>query len=152
MAIFLGQIAAALISGNTVFAKPAEQTSLVAWRVITLAIQAGIDQSVLQLVPGDGAFIGQRVLLDERIAGVAFTGSTETAHRINQQLSSRAGSILPFIAETGGQNAMIVDSTALPEQVIMDVINRPFLVRVNDVLHYVCSTFKKRLRIESYRC
>ncbi len=126
LAIFLGQISAALAAGNTVIAKPAEQTSLIAARVVELMLEAGFPAGVIQLLPGDGAQIGQTLLADARIAGVAFTGSTTTAQLINKTLANRIGPIIPFIAETGGQNAMIVDSTALPEQVIQDVILSAF--------------------------
>ncbi|MFP2768706.1 bifunctional proline dehydrogenase/L-glutamate gamma-semialdehyde dehydrogenase PutA [Oceanisphaera sp. KMM 10153] len=126
LAIFLGQIAAALATGNTVLAKPAEQTSLIAHLAVTLAHQAGIPTDVLQLLPGDGATVGATLTADPRIAGVCFTGSTDTAMLINQTLAKRKGAIIPLIAETGGQNAMIVDSTALPEQVVRDVVRAAF--------------------------
>ncbi|WMC11019.1 bifunctional proline dehydrogenase/L-glutamate gamma-semialdehyde dehydrogenase PutA [Oceanimonas pelagia] len=126
LAIFLGQVSAALITGNTVLAKPAEQTSLIAHRAVTLAHEAGIPGDVLQLLPGDGASVGAALTADPRIAGVCFTGSTDTARLINQTLASRDGAIVPLIAETGGQNAMIVDSTALPEQVVRDVLRAAF--------------------------
>ncbi|MBZ6066501.1 bifunctional proline dehydrogenase/L-glutamate gamma-semialdehyde dehydrogenase PutA [Aeromonas schubertii] len=126
LAIFLGQVAAALATGNTVVAKPAEQTGLVAHLAVTLAHQAGIPGDVLHLLPGDGASVGARLTADRRIGGVCFTGSTETARLINQTLANRDGAILPLIAETGGQNAMIVDSTALPEQVVRDVVSAAF--------------------------
>lgn len=126
LAIFLGQITAALAAGNTVIAKPAEQTSLIAGRAVELMLQAGIPGGVIQLLPGDGGQVGSRLVADERIAGVAFTGSTETARVINQALANRSGPIVPLIAETGGQNAMIVDSTALPEQVVQDVMLSAF--------------------------
>lgn len=126
LAIFLGQVAAALATGNTVVAKPAEQTGLIAHLAVTLAHQAGIPADVLHLLPGDGASVGARLTADRRIGGVCFTGSTETARLINQTLASREGAILPLIAETGGQNAMIVDSTALPEQVVRDVVSAAF--------------------------
>ncbi|MFQ5936007.1 MAG: bifunctional proline dehydrogenase/L-glutamate gamma-semialdehyde dehydrogenase PutA [Acidiferrobacterales bacterium] len=126
LAIFTGQISAALVSGNTVIAKPAEQTTLVAARMVQLLHEAGIPGEVLQFLPGEGATVGARLVADDRIAGVTFTGSTETAHLINKTLARRAGSIIPFIAETGGQNAMIVDSSALPEQVVMDVLTSAF--------------------------
>ncbi|MFO7859228.1 MAG: bifunctional proline dehydrogenase/L-glutamate gamma-semialdehyde dehydrogenase PutA [Ectothiorhodospiraceae bacterium] len=125
LAIFTGQVAAALVAGNTVVAKPAEQTSLVGARATALMHEAGIPPEVLQFVPGAGA-IGGRLVADERIAGVAFTGSLATAKTINQQLARRAGPIVPLIAETGGQNAMIADSTALPEQLIRDVLISAF--------------------------
>ncbi len=126
LAIFTGQISAALIAGNTVIAKPAEQTPLIAARMVKLLHEAGIPADVLQFLPGGGASVGARLVADERIAGVAFTGSTETAHLINKTLAARAGPIIPFIAETGGQNAMIVDSSALPEQVVKDVLASAF--------------------------
>lgn len=126
LAIFLGQIAAALATGNTVIAKPAEQTGLIAHLAVTLAHQAGIPGDVLQLLPGDGATVGAKLTADSRIGGVCFTGSTETAKLINMTLAKRDGAILPLIAETGGQNAMIVDSTALPEQVVRDVVSAAF--------------------------
>ncbi|MEL0168025.1 MAG: bifunctional proline dehydrogenase/L-glutamate gamma-semialdehyde dehydrogenase PutA [Pseudomonadaceae bacterium] len=126
LAIFLGQVSAALVCGNTVVAKPAEQTSLVAVRCIELMYEAGLPGDVLALLPGDGAQVGSVITSDPRIAGVAFTGSTQTAHVINRALAARNGAIAPMIAETGGQNAMIVDSTALPEQVVNDVVSSAF--------------------------
>ncbi len=126
LAIFLGQITAALVAGNTVVAKPAEQTSLIAARAVELMLQAGFPPGVIQLLPGRGSEIGHALTSHERIAGVAFTGSTATAQRINQTLAERESAPVPFIAETGGQNAMIVDSTALPEQVVRDVLRSAF--------------------------
>ena len=126
LAIFIGQISAALVAGNTVVAKPAEQTTLIASHAIRLFHKAGIPTDVLHLLPGVGPVIGQAITGDKRIAGVAFTGSTGTAQRIHQTLASKPGPIVPLIAETGGQNAMIVDSTALPEQVIKDVVHSAF--------------------------
>ncbi|MCJ9429420.1 bifunctional proline dehydrogenase/L-glutamate gamma-semialdehyde dehydrogenase PutA [Kordiimonas marina] len=126
LAIFTGQIAAGLAAGNSVIAKPAEQTPLIAWRAVTLFHQAGVPVDVLQLVLGDGVRVGAKLVADERISGVAFTGSTETAKAINRSLALREGAIVPLIAETGGQNAMIVDSTALPEQVTDDAIMSAF--------------------------
>ncbi|MCG3721007.1 bifunctional proline dehydrogenase/L-glutamate gamma-semialdehyde dehydrogenase PutA [Vibrio cincinnatiensis] len=126
LAIFLGQITAALVAGNTVVAKPAEQTSLIAARAIALMLQAGFPHDVIQFVPGRGSLIGQALTSHSSIAGVAFTGSTATAQRINQTLAEREADPVPFIAETGGQNAMIVDSTALPEQVVRDVLRSAF--------------------------
>ena len=126
LAIFVGQIAAALAAGNTVIAKPAAQTPAIATSTIKLFHEAGIPGAVLQLLLGSGSQIGKLLISDSRIAGIAFTGSTETAQRINQQLATRPGNPIPFIAETGGQNCMVVDSTALPEQVVDDVITSAF--------------------------
>jgi RHH-type proline utilization regulon transcriptional repressor/proline dehydrogenase/delta 1-pyrroline-5-carboxylate dehydrogenase len=123
LAIFLGQVTAALAAGNAAIAKPAEQTPLIAAAAVRLALQAGVPPDVLHLLPGDGPTVGQPLVADTRIAGVAFTGSTEVARKINQTLANRDGPIVPLIAETGGQNAMIVDSTALPEQVVRDVLS-----------------------------
>ncbi len=126
LAIFTGQIAAALAAGNAVLAKPAEQTPLVAFRAVQLMLEAGVPGDVLHFLPGDGAKIGGRAVADPRVAGVAFTGSTETARLINQTLAHRDGPIGILIAETGGQNAMFVDSSALPEQVVHDSIYSAF--------------------------
>lgn len=125
LAIFTGQIAAALAAGNAVIAKPAEQTPLVAAAGVRLLHEAGVPGDVLHLLPGDGK-IGARLVGDTRVAGVAFTGSTETARAINLSLARRDGPIVPLIAETGGQNALIVDSSALAEQVIGDIIASSF--------------------------
>lgn len=125
LAIFCGQIAAALVAGNSVVAKPAEQTPLIAARAVELFHDAGIPKDVLNLVPGNGS-IGAALVRDPRIAGVAFTGSVATAQSIQRELAAKSGPIVPLIAETGGQNAMLVDSTALPEQVITDVITSAF--------------------------
>jgi RHH-type proline utilization regulon transcriptional repressor/proline dehydrogenase/delta 1-pyrroline-5-carboxylate dehydrogenase len=126
LAIFTGQVAAALAAGNAVLAKPAEQTPLVAFRAVELLLEAGIPPSVLHFLPGDGASIGGRAVADPRVAGVAFTGSTETARLINRTLAERDGPIAVLIAETGGQNAMFVDSSALPEQVVLDSVYSAF--------------------------
>ncbi|KHT47011.1 bifunctional proline dehydrogenase/L-glutamate gamma-semialdehyde dehydrogenase PutA [Vibrio sinaloensis] len=126
LAIFLGQVTAALVAGNTVVAKPAEQTSLIAARAVALMHEAGFPAGTVQLLTGRGAEIGSALTSHPAIAGVAFTGSTATAQRINQTLAQRDAAPVPFIAETGGQNAMIVDSTALPEQVVRDVIRSAF--------------------------
>jgi len=125
LAIFLGQVSAALAAGNTVVAKPAEQTPLVAALAVVLLHQAGIPPSALHLVPGDGS-TGAGLVADPRVAGVAFTGSTETGRAINRALAAKDGPIVPLIAETGGINAMIVDATALPEQVTEDAIASAF--------------------------
>jgi RHH-type proline utilization regulon transcriptional repressor/proline dehydrogenase/delta 1-pyrroline-5-carboxylate dehydrogenase len=121
LAIFTGQVAAALAAGNTVLAKPAEQTPLIAAHAVALLHEAGVPREVLALLPGDGAMLGRALLSDARVAGVAFTGSTEVAQLINRQLAAREGAIAALIAETGGQNVMIVDSSALLEQVVLDV-------------------------------
>lgn len=126
VAIFTGQIAAALASGNTVIAKPARESSLAAMKIVTIMHKAGIPQEVLHLLPGASGVFAQRLLQDDRIAGVAFTGSTETAWHINRTLAQHNGPIVPIIAETGGQNIMIVDSSALPEQVVNDVIRSAY--------------------------
>ncbi|MGE0715884.1 MAG: bifunctional proline dehydrogenase/L-glutamate gamma-semialdehyde dehydrogenase PutA [Alphaproteobacteria bacterium] len=126
LAIFTGQIAAALAAGNAVLAKPAEQTPLVGAAAVSLLHRAGVPGDVLQFLPGDGPGVGAPLVADPRIAGVAFTGSTETAQAINRVLAARRGPIVPLIAETGGQNALIVDSSALPEQVVQDVLLSAF--------------------------
>jgi RHH-type proline utilization regulon transcriptional repressor/proline dehydrogenase/delta 1-pyrroline-5-carboxylate dehydrogenase len=126
LAIFTGQVAAALAAGNTVLAKPAEQTPLIAARAVALLHEAGIAPEVLALLPGDGAMLGRALLSDARVAGAAFTGSTEVAQLINRQLAARDGPIAVLIAETGGQNVMFVDSSALPEQVVVDVASSAF--------------------------
>ncbi|MBU2425213.1 MAG: bifunctional proline dehydrogenase/L-glutamate gamma-semialdehyde dehydrogenase PutA [Gammaproteobacteria bacterium] len=126
LAIFLGQVSAALAAGNTVIAKPAEQTSIIGYRAVQLAHQAGIPVEVLQFLPGTGATVGSAITADERIGGVCFTGSTGTAKLINRTLANRDGAIIPLIAETGGQNAMVVDSTSQPEQVVNDVVSSSF--------------------------
>ena len=126
LSIFTGQVAAALAAGNSVLAKPAEQTPLIAAASVRLLLDAGVPGNVLHLLPGDGARIGKAVFPDARLAGVAFTGSTETAAIINRTLAARDGPLPALIAETGGQNAMIVDSTALPEQVARDVLTSAF--------------------------
>jgi len=126
LAIFIGQIVAALVTGNAVIAKPAEQTPLIAARAVELLHEAGIPQDVLHVLPGSGEVIGAKLVADSRIDGVMFTGGTDTARNIQQSLTKRSGRIIPLIAETGGQNAIIVDSSALPEQVVADVISSAF--------------------------
>ncbi|MFM9271279.1 bifunctional proline dehydrogenase/L-glutamate gamma-semialdehyde dehydrogenase PutA [Halomonas elongata] len=127
VAIFCGQMMAAAVAGNTVLAKPAEQTSIIAHRVVELLHQAGMPRDVVQLLPGDGPTVGSVLSGDSRITGVVFTGGTDTAQIINRSLAERQKAPLPtLIAETGGMNAMIVDSTALPEQVVNDVIHSAF--------------------------
>ena len=126
LAIFLGQVSAALAAGNAVIAKPAEQTSLIGYEAVKLLHDAGVPREVLQYLPGDGATVGAALTRDPRVAGVAFTGSTETAWAINRALAARNAPIAALIAETGGQNAMIADSSALPEQIAKDVIASAF--------------------------
>jgi RHH-type proline utilization regulon transcriptional repressor/proline dehydrogenase/delta 1-pyrroline-5-carboxylate dehydrogenase len=126
VAIFAGQIAAALAAGNTVLAKPAEQTCLVATRVVELLLDAGVPRGALQFLPGEGQALGAALLPDPRLAGVVFTGSIETAQTIGRALAMRPGPLAAFIAETGGVNAMIVDSSALPEQVVKDAAQSAF--------------------------
>ncbi len=125
LAIFLGQVSAALVAGNAVVAKPAEQTPLIAARAVALLHEAGVPASALHLVPGDGT-VGASLVADPCVAGIAFTGSTAVGRAINRALAAKSGPIVPLIAETGGINAMIVDATALPEQVIDDVIASAF--------------------------
>jgi len=125
LAIFTGQVSAALAAGNSVVAKPAEQTPLVAAQAVRLLHAAGVPASALHLVPGDGR-IGALLVENPRTAGVAFTGSNETAARIGRALAAKSGPLVPFIAETGGVNAMVVDATALPEQVTDDVLTSAF--------------------------
>jgi RHH-type proline utilization regulon transcriptional repressor/proline dehydrogenase/delta 1-pyrroline-5-carboxylate dehydrogenase len=125
LAIFLGQITAALMAGNSVVAKPAEQTPLIAGEAVRLLHEAGIPSSALQFVPGDGK-VGAQLVRHKDVAGVVFTGSTEVARSINRTLAAKDGPIVPLIAETGGINAMIVDATAFPEQVADDVVTSAF--------------------------
>jgi len=126
LAIFTGQVAAALAAGNAVLAKPAEQTPLIAAEAVRLYHKAGLSPDLLALVPGRGETVGAALVSHPGIDGVAFTGGTDTASAINRSIAARPGPILPFIAETGGLNAMFVDTTALREQVIDDVIVSAF--------------------------
>ena len=126
LAIFLGQVAAALAAGNSVIAKPAEQTTLIGFEAVKLLHEAGIPADVLQYLPGDGATVGAALTADPRVAGVAFTGSTETARAINRAMAARDAAIGVLIAETGGQNALIADSSSLPEQLVKDAIGSAF--------------------------
>ncbi|MEK6750123.1 MAG: bifunctional proline dehydrogenase/L-glutamate gamma-semialdehyde dehydrogenase PutA [Pseudomonadota bacterium] len=126
LAIFVGQISAALAAGNCVIAKPAGATPLAATRAVEIMHRAGVPVDVLHLLIGDGARIGARLLSDTRVAGVAFTGATATARAIQVQLAARSGAIIPLIAETGGINAMIVDSSAHPEQAVNDILTSAF--------------------------
>lgn len=126
LAIFTGQVAAALATGNSVVAKPAEQTSLIGFEAVKLLHEAGIPAEVLQYLPGDGATVGAALTRDPRVAGVVFTGSTETARAINRALAARDAALAVLIAETGGQNALIADSSALPEQLVKDAIAGAF--------------------------
>jgi RHH-type proline utilization regulon transcriptional repressor/proline dehydrogenase/delta 1-pyrroline-5-carboxylate dehydrogenase len=129
LAIFTGQVAAALAAGNVVLAKPAEQTPLIAHRAVQLFHQAGIPRAALQFLPGRGEVVGAALTADARVRGVIFTGSTEVAQLINRTLAKRSldeANEIPLIAETGGQNALIVDSSALPEQVVQDALSSAF--------------------------
>ncbi|MDE4031393.1 bifunctional proline dehydrogenase/L-glutamate gamma-semialdehyde dehydrogenase PutA [Glaesserella parasuis] len=125
LAIFVGEVSSALVAGNVVLAKPAEQTSLMAYYAVSLFHQAGIPEQALQCLTGSGKVIGSALVSDPRVNGVIFTGSTDTAKNINRNLQKSAH-IVPLIAETGGQNAMIVDSSALGEQVVADILNSAF--------------------------
>ena len=125
LAIFTGQIAAALAAGNPVLAKPAEQTPISSFLAVRLLLEAGVPADVLHLLPGSGR-IGSALIKQTRVAGVAFTGSNATAAAIQQGLAGRGGAMVPFIAETGGLNAMIADSSALPEQVVRDLVRSAF--------------------------
>jgi len=126
LAIFTGLVSAPLAAGNAVIGKPAGQTPLIAALAIELMHKAGIPRDIVQLAPGSGRVVGGTLTAHPLLAGVVFTGSTETARMINRTLAERDGAIIPFVAETGGQNAMIVDSSALPEQVTRDVISSAF--------------------------
>ncbi|WP_227107821.1 trifunctional transcriptional regulator/proline dehydrogenase/L-glutamate gamma-semialdehyde dehydrogenase [Chromobacterium rhizoryzae] len=125
LAIFIGEVAASLAAGNAVLAKPAEQTSLIAAHAVRLLHEAGVPRAALQLLPGRGEVVGAALTADPRVQGVIFTGSTEVAQIINRTLAKRGGDPV-LVAETGGQNAMIVDSSALPEQVVTDVLSSAF--------------------------
>jgi RHH-type proline utilization regulon transcriptional repressor/proline dehydrogenase/delta 1-pyrroline-5-carboxylate dehydrogenase len=126
LAIFTGQVAAALAAGNTVVAKPAEQTPRVGLMAVEILKASGVPAGAVHCVVGDGESVGAPLVRDARVAGVAFTGSDQTARRINAALAARSGPIVPFIAETGGVNAMLVDASALPEQVVDDVVVSAF--------------------------
>ncbi|MBD3828035.1 bifunctional proline dehydrogenase/L-glutamate gamma-semialdehyde dehydrogenase PutA [Stenotrophomonas sp.] len=126
LAIFLGQVSAALAAGNSVIAKPAEQTNLIGYYAVKLLLDAGVPEGALQFLPGDGATVGAALTADPRVAGVAFTGSTDTARAINRAMAARDAAIGVLIAETGGQNAFIADSSALPEQLVKDAIGSAF--------------------------
>jgi len=127
LAIFAGQVTAALAAGNTVVAKPAEPTPLIAARFVKLLHEAGVPPQAVHLIPAPGRLFGEVAFAHAALAGVAMTGSTATALTINRSLAARNGPIVPLIAETGGLNAMIVDSTALPEQVVDDVVSSAFM-------------------------
>jgi len=126
IAIFTGQVAAALAAGNCVLAKPAEQTPVTACLATLYLHKAGVPGDVLHFLPGDGGTVGAKLVADPRVSGIAFTGSNDTARAIQGTLARRQGAIVPLIAETGGINAMIVDSSALPEQVVRDVLASAF--------------------------
>jgi RHH-type proline utilization regulon transcriptional repressor/proline dehydrogenase/delta 1-pyrroline-5-carboxylate dehydrogenase len=126
LAIFTGQISAALAAGNGVVAKPAEPTAIISFIAVKLMHEAGVPTEVLQLLPGPGSIVGSKITSDPRIKGICFTGSTATAQTINQAMVEQIDPTAPLIAETGGLNALIVDSTALPEQAIKDIIASAF--------------------------
>ncbi len=126
LAIFMGQMSAAFAAGNAVVAKPAEQTPIIAFEAVKLLLEAGMPKDAIALLPGRGEIIGAQLVADWRVAGVVFTGGTSTAQAINRSLAARGGAIIPFIAETGGLNAMIADSSALPEQIVNDVVASAF--------------------------
>ncbi len=126
LAIFVGQVAAALAAGNSVIAKPAEQTNLIGYAAVKLLHEAGVPEAVLQFLPGDGATVGAALTRDSRVAGVAFTGSNDTARAINRAMAAHDGAIGVLIAETGGQNALIADSSSLPEQLVKDALSSAF--------------------------
>ena len=144
LAIFLGQVAAAIATGNTVLAKPAEQTSLIALRTIELMKSVGLPEGVVQAVIARGSQVGSVIIPDDRIQTVMFTGSTETGTIISQTLAERGGDQVPLIAETGGQNCMIVDSTALPEQVVDDVISSGFPISRSTLFCIARAIFTRR--------
>ena len=133
LAIFVGQVAAALAAGNAVLAKPAEQTPRIARRAVELLHAAGVPQEVLHFLPGPGDTVGSTLVDHAAVDGVAFTGSTEVAKRIQRRLAAREGAIPVLVAETGGQNVMVVDSSALPEQVVRDVIARH---GIESIIHF----------------
>src|SRR3546814_16107900 len=126
LAIFLGQVSAALAAGNAVLAKPAEQTPLIAHAAVRVLLEAGVPGDILHYLPGRGETVGAALTSHDDIIGVAFTGSTEVARLINRSLAGRDGPLATLIAETGGATAMIVDSTALPEPVTRDAVARAF--------------------------
>ena len=126
LAIFIGQIAAAYAAGNAVIAKPAEQTPLIASAAVRVLLNAGMASDAIALMLGAGETVGAALVADERVAGIAFTGGTSTAQAINRSLAQRKGALIPFIAETGGLNMMIADSSALPEQIVNDVLTSAF--------------------------
>ena len=126
LAIFIGQVSAALVTGNVVMAKPAGQTPLIAFEAVRLFYEAGLPPEALAFLPGSGQEVGSRLVRDPRICGVAFTGSGESARTICQNLAQQGRGPLTFIAETGGMNAMIVDSSALPEQAVRDILISAF--------------------------
>ena len=126
LAIFVGQVSAALVAGNTVLAKPASQTAIIAYRMLEILYQAGVPKDVCHLLPGGHKVVASPLVSDDRIKGVMLTGSTNTAKKIALNLAKRSGAIVPFVAETGGQNAMIVDSSALLEQSVHEVVESAF--------------------------
>jgi RHH-type transcriptional regulator, proline utilization regulon repressor / proline dehydrogenase / delta 1-pyrroline-5-carboxylate dehydrogenase len=126
LAIFTGQVSAALMAGNVVLAKPATQTAIIAYEMVRLLYEAGVPESALMLLPGSSRTVGPALISDPRLQGTLLTGSTDTAKKINRALAEKEGPIVPLVAETGGQNVMIVDSSALPEQVVADVVQSAF--------------------------
>ena len=152
LAIFTGQIVAALVSGNTVIAKPAEQTPLIAARAVSLMHEAGIPEDVLIMLPGQGHIVGDALTRDPRVQGVCFTGSTQTAQIIDRNMASHGNPLAPLIAETGGVNSMIVDSTALTEQVIDDVITSAFQSAGQRCSALDCFACRRNVRTARLRC
>jgi RHH-type proline utilization regulon transcriptional repressor/proline dehydrogenase/delta 1-pyrroline-5-carboxylate dehydrogenase len=154
LAIFLGQIAAAIVTGNTVIAKPASHTPLIAQRLFELFQKTGLPTNVIRVIFASSHDIGDKLVLHPLLAGVVFTGSTDTAQHINKVLASRQGAIVPLIAETGGINAMIADSSALPEQLVQDVMQSAFnsagqrcsALRILWLQQDIADTFLKRLQ------
>lgn len=126
LAIFVGQVSAALVAGNTVLAKPASQTSIIAYKMLEILYKAGVPKEACHLLPGGHKVVASPLVSDDRIKGVMLTGSTNTAKKIALNLAKRAGAIVPFVAETGGQNAMIIDSSALLEQSVKEVVESAF--------------------------
>ncbi len=154
LAIFTGQVAAALVAGNPVLAKPAEETPIIAHEAVKILHEAGVPRGALQFVPGDGR-VGAALVGAPEVAGVMFTGSTEVARLIQAQLAERvsaSGKPIPLIAETGGQNAMIVDSSALAEQVVAMSSHPPLTAPDSVARHCASSAFRKMWQTASSTC